>query len=475
LRQVLSTLRRPGAKKFVMTHENAESLLDGSQRLLFEPPRRETSPPSEHASPAAESGTPRFKAPQREQVEFRAHCWNDLLPCDHQARIVWDFVAGLNLSALYDRIKAVQGRPGQPPIDPRILMSLWLYATLRGIGSARELERRCDNELAFGWICGGVSVNYHTLADFRTDHVELLDKLLTESVASLMSQGLVTLDRVAQDGMKTRASAGAASFRKGPKLEQCLQQAEAQVEALKAELQADPAAASRRHQAAQQRAAQDRLERVRKALEQLPKVQQQKKGADEKAAARVSTTDPEARVMKMPDGGYRPAYNVQLATDTQTQIITGVDVTNSGGDQGKMAPMVDQLQERYGKTPDEMLVDGGFTKKEDITKVSSPQGTTVVFAPVQVSKDPERDAHTPRPDDSPAVAEWRQRMATPEAKEIYKERASTAECVNAIARNRGLYQFRVRGRPKVRAVVLWYVLAHNLMRMVALRSQDQKA
>jgi transposase len=420
------------------------------------------------------AGTPRFQAPNRTQLEWRDCCWDELLPEDHQARIVWDFVIRLDLSALYQRIKAVEGRPGHPPIDHRILMALWLYATLRAVGSARELDRRCKTELPFQWICGGVSVNYHTLADFRTDHVEFLDQLLTESVASLMQQDLVTLDRVAQDGMKVRAAAGAASFRRGATLEECLAQAETQVAALKAELDADPSAANRRQQAARERAARERVDRLRQALEQLPLVEAPKKGAEEKAKARVSTTDPEARVMKMADGGYRPAYNVQFATDTQTQIITGVGVTNSGGDQGKMAPMVEQHQERYGKTPDEMLVDGGFAKKDDITQVSAPQGTTTVYAPVQVSKDPGRDPHVPREDDSPAVAEWRQRMATVEAKEIYKERAATAECVNAIARNRGLYQVRVRGSPKVLAVVLWYVLAHNLMRMAALRAAVEK-
>jgi hypothetical protein len=257
-------------------------------------------------------------------------------------------------------------------------------------------------------------------------------------------------------------------------LEECLAEAEAQMAALKKELQADPAAANRRQQAARERTARERKERLRKALEQLPLVEEQKKGAENKANARVSTTDPDARNMKMADGGYRPAFNVQLATDTQTQIITGVFVTNSGGDQGKMAPMVAQHEERYGKTPDEMLVDGGFAKKDDITAVSAPNGSTTVYAPVQASKDKNRDPHTPRPDDSPAVAAWRERMATPEAKEIYKDRAATAECVNAIARNRGLYNVRVRGSPKVLAVVLWYVLAHNLMRTVALRTAMKK-
>jgi len=272
--------------------------------------------------------------------------------------------------------------------------------------------------------------------------------------------------------MKVRASAGAASFRRRPTLEEHLAQAQEQIDSLKAELDADPAAANRRQQAARERAARERAERLQKALDQLSAVEAKKKPS-EKEKARASTTDPEARVMKMADGGYRPAYNVQLATDTESQIISGVDVSNSGGDQGKLAPMVEQHEERYGETPDEMLVDGGFVKKEDITQVSPPEGKTTVYAPVMASKTDQRDPHTPREDDSPAVAEWRMRMATAEAKEIYKERAATAECVNAIARNRGLQQFRVRGSPKVRAVILWYVLAHNLMRAVALRAQQE--
>lgn len=426
------------------------------------------------AGGADAGGLPRFKPPERTQVEWRACCWNDLLPEDHPARIVWDHVKSLDLSPLYRGIKAVQGRPGQPPIDPRILMALWLYATLRGIGSARELARRCETDLPFQWICGGVSVNHHTLSDFRVGHVEFLNDLFTNSVAVLVHEELVTMDRVAQDGMKVRASAGAASFRRRETLEACLAEARQQVETLRQELDADPAASTRRQQAAQQRAARERTERLQRALEQMALVEQQKSGEEAQKKARASTTDPEARIMKGPDGGFRPSYNVQLATDTQTQIITGVDVVNSGSDQGKLAPMVEQHERRYGESPDAMLVDGGFVKKDDIEQLSPPQGGTIVYAPVMQSKDPNRDPHTPRDDDSPAVAEWRRRMATDEAKQIYKDRASTAECVNAIARNRGLYQVRVRGRPKVLAVVLWYVLAHNLMRAVALRAMQEQ-
>lgn len=457
-----------------MQVDSCNSLTKERQELLFELPPGDVMPEITEVLP--EFGSPRLKMPERDQVEFRACRWNDLLPEDHQARIVWAYVESLDLSSLYQRIKAVERHAGQSAIDPRILFALWLYATLRGIGSARELARRCDfetGEVAFQWICGGVSVNYHTLADFRVEHVELLDETLTGSVAVLMKEGLVTLDRVAQDGMKVRASAGAASFRRGTTLKACLDEAKQQVEQLKAELDSDSTAASRRQQAARRRAASERVQRVQKALEQLPLVEAQKKGEEAKQNARVSTTDPDARVMKMGDGGYRPAYNVQLATDTATQIISGVAVSNSGGDQGKMAPMVEQHVERYQQPPQEILVDGGFAKKEDITKVSPPEGGTTVYAPVQKSKKEEIDPHTPREGDSPAVAEWRKRMATEEAKEIYKQRASTAECVNAHARNRQLYQVRVRGRPKVLAVVLWYVLAHNLIRAAALRAQRE--
>jgi hypothetical protein len=312
-------------------------------------------------------------------------------------------------------------------------------------------------------------MNYHTLSDFRTQHVELLDLLLTQSVARLMAEGLVSLDRVAQDGMKVRASAGAASFRRQPTLEEALAEAEEQVTRLRKELEVDPAASKTRQQAARRRAAEERAKRIRAALDQLPEIAASKPPKD-REKARASTTDADARVMKMGDGGYRPALNVQLATATDSQVITGVDVINSGGDRGQLAPMVEQHQERYDETPREALVDGGFVKKSDIDAVSPPQGGTTVYAPVQKSKDPERDAHTPRADDSPAVAQWRQRMASDEAKAIYRQRAATAECVNALARNRGLQRFPVRGLWKAKAVALWYALAHNLKRGFALRA-----
>jgi len=422
----------------------------------------------------APPGRPRVKRANRQQVGMRTVALNALLPEDHPARLVWEYVEGLDLDPLYAPIRAVEGHAGRDAIDPKILMALWLYATLDGVGSARQLDRLSRDHVAYQWICGEVSVNYHTLSDFRTAHTEFLDGLLTQSVATLMHQELVTLRRVAQDGMRVRASAGAASFRRRKTLEQCQAEAEAQVDALRDELDADPVGSSQRQEAAWRRAARERSERIRQALAELPEVESKKK-AGEKDKARVSTTDPEARVMKMGDGGFRPAHNVQFATDTETQVITGVDVVNTGSDQGQMSPMVEQHQERYDKVPDEVLVDGGFAKHEDIEKVSSPESGTKVYAPVQKPKKRDQDPHVPRPGDSEVIAEWRRRMGTAEAKDIYKERASTAECVNAIARNRGLRQFLVRGLAKVRSVALWFALAHNLMRAVALRAHAATA
>jgi transposase len=393
------------------------------------------------------------RAANRQQVVFRAAPLDALIAQDHPARVVWDYVEGLDLAAVYDRIKSVERGPGRTPIDPKILMALWLYATVEGVGSARRLDELCREHAAFQWIAGDVSTNYHTLADFRTDHVELLDGLLTKSVAALMAEDLVDLNRVAQDGMRVRASAGAASFRRRPTLEEALAEAEAQIEALRSEVEEEPGAGDRREKAARERAARERAARIKRALERLPELEAKKK-PESKDKARCSTTDPEATVMKMADGGFRPAYNVQFATDTESQVIVGVDVLTTGSDAGQMAPMVGQIEARHETVPPEYLVDGGFAQHDQIETVSGSETGCTVYAPVPKPKDPRVDRHAAKPGDSAAVAAWRVRMATEEAKLIYKDRASTAECVNALVRGRGLLCFLVRGRMKVKAIAL---------------------
>ncbi|MGH8522917.1 MAG: transposase, partial [Gammaproteobacteria bacterium] len=351
-------------------------------------------------------------------------------------------------------------------IAPEILFALWLYATLDGVGSARAIARLTQEHDAYRWICGGVQVNHHTLSDFRIDQGEALDGLLTDSLAALLSVGAVKLKRVAQDGMRVRASAGAASFRRKPSLEKCLEEARCQVATLKQQIDGDPGALTRRQQAGRERVVRERQERIEKALERLPELARIKQKQGKKPEdARASSTDAEATVMKMGDGGFRPAYNAQYATDSASQVIVGVEVVTEGHDQGQLAPMVEQVTERCGQSPEEWLVDGGYPGHEQLDAVAEQ---TEVYAPVPKPKDEATDPHAPKPGDSEAVAEWRERMGTEEAKTIYKDRAATAECVNAQARQRGLTQFRVRGLAKVKCVVLLFALAHNLMRMLAL-------
>ena len=423
-----------------------------------------------------EQGSPRLLQANRLQVELRASDLESLLSQDHRARLVWGYVVHQDLSKLFEAVKARGSNAGRAAIDPRILFALWLYATLDGVGSGREVTRLSREHDAYRWICGGVSVNYHAVNDFRSGNAQLMDELLTDNVAALAAVGAISLQRVAQDGMRVRADAGAASFRRQASLDEHLSEARELVQTLKKLARTDPGQATRQAQAAKLRAAQEREERIRAALEQLPEVAAAKKRNASKAQARASTTDADARVMKMGDGGFRPAFNVQFATTCQEQVIVGMEVVNAGSDMAQLAPMVEQVEQRLGRSPDQWLVDGGFPAHEQIDAVA---GKTEVYAPVpeprskkdEQGNEVQQDKHQPKPDDSEAVAQWRQRMAGDEAREIYKQRAATAECVNAQARNRGLLRMPVRGLAKVRSVVGLFVLAHNLMRMAALAPQ----
>lgn len=422
-------------------------------------------------------GTPRLLEPNRRQIEMRASDLESLLAADHRARLVWGYVVRQDLSKLFDAVKARGSHAGRAAIDPRILFALWLYATLQGVGSGREVARLSQEHDAYRWICGGVSVNYHALNDFRSANEALMDELLTDNVAALAAAGAISLERVAQDGMRVRADAGAASFRRQASLQAHLSEAGELVRTLKEQAKSDPGQAKRREQAAKLRAAEEREERIRRALEQLPEVAaaKKRKGGKEEDA-RASTTDPDARVMKMGDGGFRPAVNVQFATTCKEQVIVGMDVVKAGSDMAQLAPMVEQVEQRLGQAPGQWLVDGGFPSHEQIDAAACK---TTVYAPVpepraqkdEPGKAAPQDKHEPKPGDSPAVAEWRKRMANEEAAEIYKQRASTAECVNAQARNRGLLRMPVRGLAKIKSVVGLFVLAHNLMRMAALAPQ----
>lgn len=372
------------------------------------------SPMATRARPEPDRGVPpRLHSPDRQQL-LSSMTIDELLEADHPARAVWSYVEGLDLTFLYDRIRARGGVAGRPPIDPRLLVALWLYATLSGFSSARELADLCIRHDAFRWLAGGVSVNYHTLADFHTDHLEFLEGLLKQSVERLRRQGLIDLDRIAQDGMRVRASAGAASFRRRATLERLLQGAQAEVQRLQQKLAAtesgpkapqevasEPASADEPpspRQAAAIRHAEGRWERIEQALGRMPEMEAKIK-PDEDKEARVSTTDPQATVMKMADGGYRPAYNLEYGTACDGQVIVGVDVVTQGSDQGQLPPMLDRIEERFGERPNEALVDGGFANRKDIEAVQGGEKKCTVYAPVAKPKKAGVDRYEPKATD----------------------------------------------------------------------------
>jgi transposase len=416
-------------------------------------------------------GAPRLRVPERHQIGMHWAALDDLIPPDHLVRAVWAFTGRLDLSPLHDAIKAREGVPGHPPASPQLLVALWLYATIDGVGSARQLDRLCREHLAYRWLCGGVSMNYHTLADFRIAHMELFDQLLASSVAALAGGGVVALDVLAQDGLRVRAAAGAASFRRRKRLDELRAAAQERVARLRTELEADPAAGNLRQRAAQERGARERESRIAAAQERMRELEAERARREKTNKAKVakqkepraSTTDAEARVMKMADGGFRPAYNMQIVSEPVNQVIVAVDVETSGSDRGLARPALESLRAN-GQTPSDYLVDGGFTKNSDI-EWAHASGTRLWCPPGQTKHG--TDPYAPRRDDSDAVADWRKRMASEAGKQMYRQRAMH-ECVNARARRMALIQLTVRGKAKARTVLQWFALAHNMLRSFVL-------
>jgi transposase len=444
---------------------------------LFGPDELPEPPSPAQVAQSLAEGKPRLRVPQRDQIEMHWASLDQLLDPDHPVRIVWAAVCGLDLKSWLREIKAVERHAGRDATDPRLLVALWTFATLKGIASARELDRLCRESLPYKWLCGVVSVNYHMLSDFRSQGGDKWDELLTQIVAVLLNADLVKMDRVAQDGMRVRASAGKSSFRRGGRLEESLEAARQQVEALKQLAEEDGEQLTRRQRAARERAARERQQRIEEAMRQREELQQQREASAKKSGrradeARASTTDPEARIMKFADGGYWPGYNVQFSTDTESGVIVGVEVTNAGTDSEQLPPMLEQLEQRYDRVPPEALVDGGFATVNAIDQATG-RGCTV-YAPIK-DEDKQRgegkDPHARKKGDSDAVAQWRSRMGTEPAKMIYRLRCQTAEWVNAQCRNRGFWHMPVRGRPRCRIVALLYAIAHNLVVSERLRPE----
>ena len=436
-------------------------------------------------------GEVRLRRAVRDQAELRVFDLEASVPADHPVRAVWAFVQALDVSALHAGIRARAGHGGTPATDPAILVALWLWATIDGVGSAREIDRLCERDDAYRWICGGVGMNYHTLADFRTEHAAWLEAQLTASMVALLDRRLVTLTVVAQDGLRVRAAAKASSMRRRERLQMLHAQARAQLEALKREVHEDAGASGRRKRAAAERGAREREQRLAAALAELETIRrlqakeqsrEARRDDDEPPAPpaggepagerrapaepRASSTDAQARVMKMADGGFRPAYNAQLAVDAATQLIAAVSVSTAGTDMQQMAPMHAAITERYGRAPRHWLADGGFTALAGIEQLDA-RGTAVI-APAPRARKAGAEPYAPKRGDSEAVRRWRSRMLEPASALLYKLRGASVECANAQLRRRGLHQFNVRGLLKARAVLLWHALAHNLMRMRSL-------
>lgn len=431
------------------------------------------------------SGKARYLKADRSQASWDVLDLEALLGSDHRVRLVWSFVEGLELAPFYEGIRSLEGAAGRPPADPRVLLALWLYATIEGVGSARELDRLVKRDLAYRWLAGGVPVNHHGLADFRVAWSDELDRLLSQSVTALVSEGLVTLDEVALDGTKIRACASPGSYTRGGRLERIEREAGERIALLKQELEGDAAAASRRRKAARERAAREaraKVDRARAALERLrreKKAREKTHGQEEKKKGEpcVSLSDPEARRLRFGDGAVRAGYNVQTAATPRQGVILAVEVNDRRNDSNLAKPMAQRVVDRYGPRPRRLLIDEGYGHG-DIQDLADPaMGPFTVYAPLPKEKPdhalkPQSLAsrRSKRGKEPRAVKEWRRRMTTEDAKAVFKRR-KLIELIHAHYKNRALARLTVTGIAKARAVVLWHALANNLLATFRLRAQ----
>lgn len=412
--------------------------------------------------------------PNRSQLQWDLMDLESLLPGDHRARMVWAFVEQMELGELYARIGSREGEVGRPAADPAVLLALWLYATVEGIGSARELDRLVERDVAYRWLAGGVPVNYHGLADFRIGHEALLDRLLSESVTVLLSEGLIKLDEVLADGTKIAASASKGSFGEAGRIGKAERKAAERIAQLKREIDGDPGASNRRRQAAQERAAREIAERAAKARATLERLRKEKEKRAKthpseeakKGNPKVSLSDPEARQMRFADGAVRAAYNIQIAA-TGNGVVLAVQASDRRNDTGSAVPIVEDIERRYGRRPDRLIIDGKYATQADIVSLAGHErGEVLVYSPPpeernDVKLDTLRRRNAERAREPQALKNWRARMATPEGALIYARRRRI-ELVNAHLKNRGLGRITLRGLVKARIAALLQAIAHNI-------------
>lgn len=482
---------------------------------------------------------PRFKVIDRHQSFFRTVDVETLIEEDHAARAIWKVVEKLDLNGFSEQVRAVKGSAGRSSIDPRLLVSLWIFAYSQGIGSAREISRQCAYHPAYQWLTGVEEISGHTLSDFRVKHKTALEKLFVEVVGVLSAEGFVKLNRVMQDGTKVRALAAADSRRRRQTLEEHLQQARAQCEAL---AQITESEASLVQLRARERGAEERAARLALAVAQIQQLE-----ATTGKEERVSSSDPEARNMKQPDGGFAPSYNVQTTTAATGKAIVSLEVTQAGNDFQQFTPAMDRLRRTLESKPDQAVVDGGYISQENVVEAATnevdligpamptevkaaqcygrmgvkeefyanrfrfdeaencmycprgirlpPQGKTksdlvVIFkyqahaqdcaaCPCKADccpKNQKTGRSVQRSEYHQEINEFQRRMELPEQKQIYRQRSEVAETPHLWMKAKfGLRQFHVRGLIKVGQEALWAALTYNVVLLLRYRKRAMPA
>jgi transposase len=422
----------------------------------------------------------RLLLPDRVQLRWDMTDLDSQLPPDHRARLVWAFVATLDLSAFHARIKSRDDLPGRPAADPAVLLALWLYATLEGVGSARAIERLCEYHAAYRWLAGGVPANHDRLSEFRRDSGALLDGLLTQSLTALIAEGLISLEEMALDGTKVRARAGHNSLAGREKLARIETVVADRVATLKAELEQDAGAEERKRQARALWAAEERAGRIMRAKQRLDEREQEKlerarrhtKEEAKKSAPSVSTSDPEVRQMRMADGATHPAWNVQVAT--ARGFVVTIEPTDRRNDSGLAVGLVEQIEQRCGEAPKRLLTDATAMTLDEIASLAERCPDLRVYSPPAKQRDmitpaAERNRRSQLRHEPQAVQDWRSRMASDAGKAVYRRRKLT-EHAHGKMKNRGFGRMLVHGIAKVRSVCLLHAIAQNLLHAHGLRS-----
>lgn len=415
-------------------------------------------------------------SPCRDQYEIQHLCLNDLIPDDHRARRIWTYVETINSDPCFDQVRSMYGGLGQPTTCPKVLLALWLYAYTEGVNSGRKLEELCKSHDGFRWITGGVPINRTMLSRFRASNTAMFHQLLTNGLAIMVHAGLLTSEDMCQDGTRLQAAAGFATYRREDTLRKLLKTAEEYVREVEQISKEEAAALGAKKMAAMKQAAEEKKDKLNSALKELEQHRadlernrkRRRKGkpsSEELRNVRASHVDPSARKMKMGDGGYRIAYNVQFVTSGQSRVIVGAHVVNTL-DSGTMPIAAEQVIKRLAKIglpiPANWVADSAYSSKEDIDQMANLFPDVTVVAPAKVNKNV--DPKEPKNEDSEAVADWRKRLDTLEFKNIYSQRCSTTEFSNMQTKRMGMNRLMIRGLQKVTSSVLLYAIAQNMMR-----------